>query len=164
MWRSQRYSNVPAVVNVNGKDAPFERDPESKVSSSAVAVCVAPSAFTHVTVVPTGTVMDAGMKRKLWMSTFCVPDDGVVLVGVGFVAVVTVGVVVGVVVAVVVVAIVVVAAVVVTSVVVASVPDAGSVVVVVPAPPFPLVAQPAMRRAIESRRTRMCSAETRPRA
>ncbi len=61
--------NVPARGNTIALEPPASRPPVSNEPSSAVAVCVAGSAFVQVTESPTFTVMDGGWNWKLLIVT-----------------------------------------------------------------------------------------------
>ena len=63
-WAVQWYGYVPAVLKVYVNVSPLAKDPESKTSSSDVAVCVVSPVFVQQMIVPTGTVMSAGSKKK----------------------------------------------------------------------------------------------------
>jgi len=72
----QWYANVPASVNVKEKVWPFPNEGLEKSCPGAIVdvasftiVCGAGSWFVQVTVVPFGTVTDAGTKAKFWMVT-----------------------------------------------------------------------------------------------
>jgi hypothetical protein len=57
----QWYGNEPALLKVNENDSPGSRRPESKAPVSEVAVWTIWPLFVQQTVVPTGTVMFAGL-------------------------------------------------------------------------------------------------------
>src|SRR5215210_7198980 len=63
-WKLQWYVNVPGSSKVYSKLSPWLRRPESKLPSSAVAVCGAQSSLVQVTVVPAATVSSGGVKAK----------------------------------------------------------------------------------------------------
>ena len=63
-WTVQWYGYVPAVLNVYVNVSPFARKPESHTPVSEVVVCVIWPVFVQQTVVPTGTVMSAGLKNR----------------------------------------------------------------------------------------------------
>lgn len=68
-WTAQWYANVPAPANVTDR-LPLAKTPVSNAPVSDVAECeTPPSSFVHVTVSPTFTVADAGMKEKLRIRT-----------------------------------------------------------------------------------------------
>jgi len=62
-WIRHWYGNEPALLNVNENESPGARNPESKTPVSDVAVCVTWPLFVQQTVVPTGTLMFAGLKK-----------------------------------------------------------------------------------------------------
>ena len=62
-WIRQWYGNEPALLKVNENESPCARKPESKTPVSEVAVCVIWPLFVQQTVVPTGTLMSAGLKK-----------------------------------------------------------------------------------------------------
>jgi len=71
---------VPGSSNLNEYAAPFanellvNNDPcATGPLASPTMVWLAESWFTHVTVVPRGTVIVAGLKAKFWMVTVGVP-------------------------------------------------------------------------------------------
>ena len=74
-WAVQWYGYVPAVLNMYVNVSPLAKDPESKTPSSDVAVCVVWPVFVQQTVVPTGTVMSAGSKKKSPIA-ICVDPPG----------------------------------------------------------------------------------------
>src|SRR5215211_6395545 len=63
-WKLQWYETVPGSSKVYSKLSPWLRRPESKLPSSAVAVCGAQSSLVQVTVVPAATVSSGGAKAK----------------------------------------------------------------------------------------------------
>ena len=68
-WMLQWYANVPALVNVNEREAPAVITPVSHVPVSEVDVWLNASRFVHVTVSPTLIVVAAGANAEFWMFT-----------------------------------------------------------------------------------------------
>ena len=68
-WTAQWYAYVPAFEKVWLNVAPPARDLLSNEPSSAVTVCVVVSPFDHVTVDPTATVIEPGLKAKPLIAT-----------------------------------------------------------------------------------------------
>ena len=76
LWNGteQSYAKEPSVPNVCRKDWPFSRGPESNSPGVfEVTVCVVASWFVQHTVVPGGTVTDAGEKAKPLIETSVSP-------------------------------------------------------------------------------------------
>ena len=63
-WNAHLNGKVPAAVSVISPVCPLFRRPVSKLPSSAVSVCGAPSLLVTVIVSPTAAVSSAGEKAK----------------------------------------------------------------------------------------------------
>lgn len=85
VWILQWYRNVPSLLKVKENFWPWLSWPlmnmapvENNGVASLMMVCGAESWFVQVTVVPVGTVTDAGTKAKFWIPTSTVDGNGVV--------------------------------------------------------------------------------------